>query len=80
MLQFRTSFNREIPTHLNEDFDHRRIRDAPVMAPLPFSVFECVDWYPTYFDATRFRRMQTNRNNLQVRKRLGEPHDTVFAG
>lgn len=35
----RRNFDRDLPTPLNEEFDHRPLRDAPFVTPPPLSVF-----------------------------------------
>lgn len=63
----------------SEEVDHRRTHNAPVVTPLPLSVFEYLKQNLTRFDVGRFRRMPFDENELQVRARLRECHDTPFA-
>lgn len=60
------------PRHPNEEFDQRRHRDAPVVTPSPFSVFEFLEQYPTCFDVGRSSCMPTGGSELRVRTRPGE--------
>lgn len=60
----RPSYDRDVPTYLNEEFDHRRLFDSPVVTPPPFSVFEYVERYSAYLYVGRFRRLQTYGNEL----------------
>lgn len=68
------------PMPPNEDFYHRRHCDAPVVTPLPYSVFEYLERYPACFDAGRFRWMWNDGNEMQGRNRLGKVRDTAVSG
>lgn len=55
--QLMPSCDRNLPKHLNKEFDRRRPYDAPVVTSLPFSLFDYVGQYQTSFHVARFRRM-----------------------
>lgn len=42
-ILLRPIYDRDAPTHPSEEVDHRRLRDAPVVTPAPFSGFDCMD-------------------------------------
>lgn len=55
--------------HPNEEFDHHQPQDAADVTPPPFSVFNYIDQYPSFFDVVCFRRIQAGGNALQVQER-----------
>lgn len=75
----RLSYNIDVLTHPNGQFDHHHHRDDPVVSPLPFSVFEYLEWHPRGFHVGGFSRMQTNGYELQEPGRLGACHGTAVA-
>lgn len=66
--------------HKREEFDYRRLCDALIETMLPFSVFHDMDWYTTFIDVVHYHCMGTDRNEWQVKDRIGELQDTAFAG
>lgn len=68
----RPSYNRDVPRHQNEEFDHHWLWDATVASPPPLTVFEYFDRYQIYFDVSPNRRVQADGNELQVRDCLGK--------
>lgn len=73
----RPTFDCEVPTHLNQDFDYRRLQDAPVVTPPHFSVFDYIDRCLNFLEVVRFLHMWTDGNELKMRKRFGERHYTA---
>lgn len=74
------SYDRDVPTHPNEEFDRRRFHDEHVVTPLPFSMFEFLERYPTSYDAGRLRRLWTDGAEFQVPDHLGKRQDAAIAG
>lgn len=67
---------------LNEELDHRRLGNAPVVTSLPLSMVIYFEWYPSHLNIGHFLQKQTDRNNrnkLQVWDHLGEHHDIAVA-
>lgn len=75
-----TSYDRDMPTHSNEETDHRWVCTTPGVTPPPFSVFNNVDPYPTCLHDVCFHRMEIDGNALEVLKRLGQSRNTSVAG
>lgn len=57
-----STYDLNVLTHPNEEFDHRLFRDAPVVSPPPVSVFHYIDLYPTFLYLVRSRHMPTDSN------------------
>lgn len=60
------TYDWDVQAHPNEEFSHCPHRDARVVTPPPFTVFEYVERHPTYFDVGRFHRVQNDVNEWQV--------------
>lgn len=52
--------------HPNKDYDHRRLRDVPIVTPAKFSMIDYMDRSPIFFNVVRFRHMQTDGNESKV--------------
>lgn len=48
------TYDRNLPMHPNEMFDHHRHGNAPAVTTPPFSLFQYLERYTTYFDVARF--------------------------
>lgn len=72
-------YSRDVPMNSNEELDHRRRRDAAVVRPLLFSVFEYLQRYSTCLNVGCFLPMQTDANEGQVQDRPGECRDMAVA-
>lgn len=76
----RPSCDRDVLTHLNEEFHYRCPRDAPIVSLPPFSLFEYLERYQVCFDVERFHRMPTDGDELQMRYHLGECCNMAVTG
>lgn len=76
----RPTHDHDVPTHLNEELDYRRLSVAPVLTPPSFSVLDYMNLYPTSFDVVRFRHMHTACNQLQGRGHLGKLRNKAVGG
>lgn len=52
--------------HPSKKFDHCRLRNAPVLTPQPFAVFEYFERYQTCFKVGPFRQLWTDRNECRT--------------
>lgn len=76
----RHSYDRDVPSHPNEEFDNPHLCDAPFVTPLPFSVFQYLKWYPTCFNADRFWQVQADVNEWRGWDRLSQRRDISVSG
>lgn len=73
-------YDRNRPTHLNEELGHRPFPDVQVITLSRFSVFQYIDRYLTSFNVVSFRRMWAYCDELEVQERLSERCATAFDG
>lgn len=74
------TYDQDLSRHLSKEFKYCCHRDAPVVTPVRFSVFEYLERYPIYFDVRRFSWMPLDGNELQVLGCFGERGYTAVAG
>lgn len=74
------NYDREIKTHLKKEFDHNRLRNAPVVTLTSFSVFEYMDQYPIFFQCALSSWYVNSWNELHLEEIHGKLSDTAVAG
>lgn len=66
----RPTYDRHVPPHPIEQFNHHCHLDGSVVTPSPFSVLEYLEQYATCFGTGRFCQMQTDGIELQMQECL----------
>lgn len=70
-----STYDKDMSTNLNEEFDYHHNRDALVGIPPPCSMLEYLKQYQTCLDSRGNRRVWTKGNALQVLHCLGQRYD-----
>lgn len=76
----RATYNHDVPTFQNEEYDHsHNLRKFGETLP-PFTVLESKDQYADYIDAKLVKHLHTDGSYLQLRNREMKLRKTMLGG